>query len=138
MSKSLGNTIYLSDTKEEIEKKVMSMYTDPGHINIDSAGKVEGNVVFAYLDVFDTNKEELEVLKNRYRTEGEKLGDVEIKKRLIEILEGIIAPIREKREYLARDPKAIMDIVHQGTRRAQKKGEETMAEVKRVMKINYF
>lgn len=138
MSKSLGNTIYLSDTKEEIEKKVMSMYTDPGHTNIDSAGKVEGNVVFAYLDVFDSNKEELEVLKNRYRKEGEKLGDVEIKKRLIEILEGIIAPIREKREYLARDPKAIMDIVHQGTKRAQKKGEETMAEVKRVMKINYF
>jgi tryptophanyl-tRNA synthetase len=138
MSKSLGNTIYLSDTTEEIEKKVMSMYTDPGHTNIDSAGKVEGNVVFAYLDVFDSNKEELEVLKNRYRTEGEKLGDVEIKKRLIEILEGIIAPIREKREYLARDPKAIMDIVHEGTKRAQKKGEETMTEVKRVMKINYF
>ncbi len=138
MSKSLGNTIYLSDTKEEIEKKVMSMYTDPGHVNINSAGKVEGNVVFAYLDVFDSNKEELEVLKNRYRTEGEKLGDVEIKKRLIEILEGIIAPIREKREYLARDPKAIMNIVHEGTKRAQKKGEETMAEVKRVMKINYF
>jgi tryptophanyl-tRNA synthetase len=136
MSKSLGNTIYLSDTAEQIKEKVMSMYTDPNHVRVEDPGQVEGNVVFTYLDIFDKNKEELEALKVHYRKGG--LGDVVIKKRLIGILEEIIAPIREKREYLARDPKIIMDILEAGTKRAQKKGEETMAEVKRVMKINYF
>lgn len=136
MSKSLGNTIHLSDTAEQIKEKVMSMYTDPNHVRVEDPGQVEGNVVFTYLDIFDKNKEELEALKVHYRKGG--LGDVVIKKRLIGILEEIIAPIREKREYLARDPKIIMDILEAGTKRAQKKGEETMAEVKRVMKINYF
>lgn len=136
MSKSIGNTIYLSDSYETIKEKVMSMYTDPNHIRVEDPGQVEGNVVFGYLDIFDKNKEELESLKDQYRKGG--LGDVVIKKRLIEILEGIIAPIREKREYLARDPKVIMDILEQGTIKAKKRGEETLKEVKSLMKINYF
>ena len=98
MSKSLNNTIHLSDSLDEITKKVMSMYTDPNHIHVNDPGKVEGNVVFAYLDIFDNNKEELADLKKQYKKGG--LGDVVIKKRLIGILEDFISPIRTKREEL--------------------------------------
>lgn len=136
MGKSLNNAIYLSDTKEEIAKKVMGMYTDPDHIHVEDKGKVEGNVVFAYLDIFDTNKSEVEDLKTQYKKGG--LGDVVIKKRLIDILESIISPIREKRLELAKDPEKIMNILEEGTKEARKIAKETMAEVKKVIKINYF
>jgi len=102
MSKSLNNAIYLSDSKEEIEKKVMQMYTDPEHIHVEQPGKVKGNVVFTYLDVFDKDKKEVKKLKTQYEQGG--LGDVVIKKRLAEILNDIIAPIRERRENLAKNP----------------------------------
>ncbi len=136
MSKSLGNAIYLSDSTEEIEKKVMAMYTDPKHIHVNDPGNVEGNVVFTYLDIFDGNKKEVEELKAHYRKGG--LGDVVIKKRLINVLEEVIAPIRERREMLAADPKKIMDLLKNGTEKAQAEAKKTLAEVKQAMKINYF
>ncbi len=136
MSKSIGNGIYLSDDFETISKKVMSMYTDPKHIHVEDKGEVKGNVVFAYLDIFDANKNELEDLKKHYKKGG--LGDVVIKKRLINILENIIKPIREKREELAKNPEAVMKILQEGTTKAQITAKETMLEVRKALKINYF
>lgn len=136
MGKSLNNAIYLSDTKDEISKKVMNMYTDPLHIHVEDPGKVEGNVVFTYLDIFDPNRAEIDDLKKQYRKGG--LGDVVIKKRLIEVLESLISPIRTKREELAKNPDEVMKILEEGTKKARLVAQETMAEVKKAMKINYF
>jgi len=136
MSKSLNNGIYLSDSLEDISKKVISMYTDPKHIHVEDPGNVEGNVVFTYLDIFDSNKTELESLKEQYRKGG--LGDMVIKKRLINILEEIIKPIREKREELSKDKESILKILEEGTKDARIVAKETMAEVRKAMKINYF
>ena len=136
MSKSIGNTINLADSPEEIEKKVMAMYTDPGHVHVEDPGKVEGNMVFNYLDVFDPKKEELEELKKQYKKGG--LGDVVIKKRLISVLREVLDPIREQREYLATNPKHIMDILADGTKKARLVAQETLREVREAIKINYF
>jgi tryptophanyl-tRNA synthetase len=136
MGKSLNNGIYLSDSYEEISKKVMNMYTDPNHIHVEDPGKVEGNVVFTYLDIFDEKKEEVAELKKQYEKGG--LGDVIIKKRLIEVLENVIAPIREKREELAKDPKRVMKILEEGTIEARKVAKETMSEIRKAIKIDYF
>ena len=136
MGKSLGNAIYLSDSHEEISKKVMNMYTDPNHIHVNDPGKVEGNVVFTYLDIFDEKKDEVVELKKQYEKGG--MGDVIIKKRLIEVLENIIKPIREKRIELAKNPKAVMKILERGTEEARKVAKKTMAEVRRAIKIDYF
>lgn len=136
MSKSIGNTINLADSPEEIEKKVMKMYTDPGHIKVEDPGKVEGNMVFSYLDIFDDKKDEVEELKKKYRAGG--LGDVEIKKRLVGVLREVLDPIREQREYLATNPKHVMEILNDGTKKAREVAKETLREVKELMKINYF
>jgi len=117
MGKSLNNGIYLSDSYEIISKKVMDMYTDPNHIHVEDKGQVEGNVVFTYLDIFDENKKEVAELKEQYKKGG--LGDVVIKKRLIEVLEKLIKPIREKREELAKNPEAVMKILKEGTMHAR-------------------
>jgi tryptophanyl-tRNA synthetase len=136
MSKSLGNCIYLSDSAEEISKKVMDMYTDPKHIHVEDPGQVEGNVVFTYLDVFDPNKTEVAELKTQYQKGG--LGDVVIKKRLAAVLENVIGPIRVRREELAKDPEAVMQILRDGTARARETAQKTMAEVRKAIKIDYF
>lgn len=136
MSKSLGNCIYLSDSDKTIKEQVMKMYTDPKHIHVEDKGGVEGNVVFTYLDAFDPDKRAVADLKAKYKKGG--LGDVEIKRRLAEVLIGLIVPIREKREKFAKDPTVIMDILKTGTLKAEKKARLTLAEVKRSMKINYF
>lgn len=136
MGKSLNNGIYLSDSLEEISKKVMNMYTDPNHIHVEDPGQVEGNVVFTYLDIFDENKSEVAELKEKYKKGG--LGDVVIKKRLIDVLEKIISPIRTKREELAKDPDMVMGILEDGTKRARIFAKETMADVRKALKINYF
>ncbi len=133
-SKSLNNAINLSDSKSEIEKKVMAMYTDPQHIRVEDPGQVDGNVVFMYLDIFDENKEEVEKLKVQYRKGG--LGDVAVKKRLIEVLENFIGPIRERREKL--DPKVVLEILKEGTERVQKIAHKHMKEFKKSVKIDYF
>ncbi len=136
MGKSLNNGIYLSDSFEEISKKVMNMYTDPNHIHVEDSGQVEGNVVFTYLDIFDPDKNELADLKKQYKNGG--LGDVVIKKRLINILENLINPIRTKREELAKNPEEVMKILEEGTSKARLIAKKTMADVRSALKINYF
>lgn len=135
-SKSLGNAIFLSDDYETIKKKVMSMYTDPNHINLNDPGKVEGNVVFTYLDIFDENRKEVNELKKQYEKGG--LGDVVLKNRLIEVLEKIISPIRERRKELEGNKDQIIKDIEKSTVEVQKKAQQRMNEMKKVMKINYF
>lgn len=136
MSKSLNNGIYLSDTYEEMRDKVMKMYTDPDHIHVEDPGKIEGNVVFAYLDVFARDKNKVAELKQQYQQGG--LGDVAVKRYLIEELDIVLKPIRERRAELAKNPDAIYDILRQGTDRAKNVAAQTLKEVKSAMKINYF
>ncbi|MFV0558332.1 MAG: tryptophan--tRNA ligase [Enterococcus sp.] len=136
MSKSLGNGIYLADSAEVIQKKVMSMYTDPNHIHVADPGQVEGNMVFTYLDVFGKDKEYIEELKAHYRRGG--LGDVKIKRYLIDVLEAELAPIRARREEFAKDPQAVMELLRLGSLEAEKVAAQTLAEVKDAMGIRYF
>lgn len=136
MSKSLGNAIYLADDTKTVEQKVMQMYTDPGHIHLADPGKVEGNVVFTYLDVFDPNKDEVAELKKQYKKGG--LGDVVLKKRLGKVLNDFLDPIRDRRATLAKDPKLVMAILEEGTKNAKRVAEETLDDVRRKMRINYF
>ena len=145
MSKSLGNCIYLSDTEADVRTKVMSMYTDPTHIQITDPGHVEGNTVFTYLDAFSNQKNfeeylpeyhNLEELKEHYTRGG--LGDVKIKKFLNNVLQEELAPIRAKRAEYEKDIPMVYDILKQGSEVARAKAAETMAEVKRAMQINYF
>lgn len=136
MGKSLGNAIYLSDPSDIVSKKVMAMYTDPKHIHIENPGKVEGNVVFTYLDAFCSDLEEVEKLKKQYRQGG--LGDVAIKKRLIEVLEKFLAPIRKKRANFSKNPKAVMKILEEGTKKARIAASQTLGEVRRAMRLDYF
>lgn len=136
MGKTLGNAIYFNDASDEIHKKVMNMYTDPGHIHVNDPGKVEGNVVFTYLDIFDPHTAEVEELKAHYRRGG--LGDVVIKKRLSEILQNLIAPIRQRRQELAKDRTMVFEILRKGTEKARAIARQTMAKVRSAMKIDYF
>jgi tryptophanyl-tRNA synthetase len=136
MSKSLGNGIYLADSADVLAKKVMSMYTDPNHIHVEDPGQVEGNMVFTYLDVFGTDKEKIAELKEHYRRGG--LGDVKIKRYLIEVLEAEFGPIRARREEYAKNPDAIMQMLKEGSEKAQAVAADTLTEVKQAMGINYF
>ncbi len=135
-SKSLGNAISLSDAPEEVKRKVMAMYTDPGHTQIDLPGTVEGNVVFAYLDAFDPDTAEVERLKEHYRRGG--LGDVAIKQRLITVLEALLGPIRERRKMYEADPAMVTALLKAGTARAREQAARTMTEVRKAIGINYF
>lgn len=136
MSKSLNNGIYLGDSFEEMRDKVMKMYTDPDHIRVEDPGKIEGNVVFAYLDVFAKDKEKVAEMKAHYQRGG--LGDVAVKKYLIEVLDEILKPIRERRAELAKNPEKVYEILRAGNEKARLQTSKTLAEVKRAMKINYF
>lgn len=136
MSKSLGNGIYLADPAEVVQKKVMSMYTDPNHIHVEDPGQVEGNMVFTYLDVFGKDKTYIEELKKHYRQGG--LGDVKIKRYLIDVLEEELAPIRARRAEFAKDPAGVMAILREGSQAAEKVASQTLSEVKRAMGIEYF
>lgn len=135
MSKSAGNAIYLSDSADELKKKIMGMYTDPNHIRVEDPGTVEGNVVFTYLDVFDPNKKEVDELKAQYRKGG--LGDVVLKKRLIDIMENFIAPIRARRQELAKDPGYVMNVLLDGTKKTLRVAQQTMYDVRRAIKLDY-
>jgi tryptophanyl-tRNA synthetase len=136
MSKSLGNTIYLSDTPEEVTAKVKRMYTDPNRIRPTDPGKAEGNPVFIYHDLFNTNLEEVNDLKERYKLG--KVGDVEVKEKLAVAINTVLEPIREKRSVYEKDKDLVIDILKQGTKVAIKEGEATMQMVKEAMGINYF
>lgn len=145
MSKSLGNTIYLSDSEDELRKKVMSMFTDPGHLRVEDPGKIEGNTVFIYLDAFvkDDSFEKympeyknMDELKAHYQRGG--LGDVKVKKFLFAVLNEFLAPIREKRAYYEANPEEVIAALEEGTAEARSVAAKTLADVKRAMKINYF
>lgn len=136
MSKSLGNAIYLSDDEDTLKKKVMSMYTDPNHIHVEDPGQVEGNVVFTYLDIFDQDTAKVQELKGHYRHGG--LGDVKIKRYLMEVLNAELAPIRQRRAEFAKDLPAVMDILKAGSDRANQVAAQTLDEVKDAMGLNYF
>jgi tryptophanyl-tRNA synthetase len=135
MSKSLGNCIYLGDSEAEVAKKVKGMYTDPGHLRVEDPGKVEGNPVFTYLDAFDTDLAGLEEMKAHYQRGG--LGDSVVKKRLLEVLQAHLEPIRKKREELAKDPQQVMNILKKGTQRANEVANQTLLEVRQAMHLNY-
>jgi tryptophanyl-tRNA synthetase len=136
MGKSLGNAIYLSDSPDDIARKVRSMYTDPGHVHVNDPGKVEGNVVFTYLDLFDKNIHEVAALKEHYRHGG--LGDMVLKKRLTDVLEDFIGPIRTRRLEYAQNLTAIVDIMRKGSERVRTIAQQTMHEVREAIGITYW
>ena len=145
MSKSLGNCIYLSDTADEVWKKVKGMYTDPLHVNLSDPGHVEGNAVFTYLDAFSTDEDftlfwpeyqNLDELKEHYTRGG--LGDMKCKKFLNEVINKMLEPMRKRRHELEQDIPAIYDILRKGSEDAREVGANTMAEVREAMRINYF
>ncbi|MBS0185021.1 MAG: tryptophan--tRNA ligase [Proteobacteria bacterium] len=133
-SKSLGNTIFLSDTPEAIKQKVFAMYTDPMHLRLSDPGQVEGNVVFTYLDAFYKDKEELEALKAHYQRGG--LGDTTLKNLLNDTLQNLLTPFREKRESFK--TKDLQEILFSGTKKARAVAQATMREVREAIGLNYF
>ena len=136
MSKSLGNVISLCDSADTVRQKVKTMYTDPKHLRVEDPGTVEGNPVFAYLDAFDLDKDGLEAMKDHYRRGG--LGDVVVKRRLLEVLSAELDPIRARREEFARDPAHVMRILKEGTEAAREVASRTLVEVRKAMHIDYF
>ena len=145
MSKSLGNCIYLSDSSEELRKKVMGMFTDPGHLKVQDPGKVEGNTVFTYLDAFCTDEHfakywpeytNLNEVKEHYTRGG--LGDVKVKKFLYAILEEMLTPIRARRKEFEQDIPGVYKMLKEGSDAAREVAAATLAEVKEAMRINYF
>ena len=145
MSKSLGNCIYLSDTPEEVKKKVMSMYTDPNHLRVQDPGRVEGNPVFIYLDAFSRPEhfaeflpeyQNLDELKAHYQRGG--LGDVKVKKFLNNVMQAELGPIRERRKMWEQRTEDVFDILKAGTEVAREKAAATLHDVRSSMRINYF
>ena len=145
MSKSLGNCIYLSDSADEVWQKVRSMYTDPTHLNVSDPGHVEGNAVFTYLDAFSTDAhfaqywpeyQNLDELKDHYRRGG--LGDMKCKKFLNQVLNEFLEPMRQRRHELEKDIPEVYNILRRGTDRARETAAQTMDEVRKAMRIDYF
>lgn len=145
MSKSLGNCIYLSDTSKEVKKKVNSMYTDPEHLTIDSPGHLEGNCPFIYLEALSDDSHfakylpdyaNLQALKDHYTRGG--LGDGTVKKLLYNVLEELLTPIRERRAQFEADIPQVYEILRKGSEEARAVAAQTLNEVRRAMKINYF
>lgn len=145
MSKSLGNCIYLSDSAEDVRKKVMSMYTDPEHIRVQDPGKIEGNTVFTYLDAFCRPEyfaefwpdyANLDEVKEHYQRGG--LGDVKVKKFLNNVLQAELEPIRARRKEYEKDIPAVYEILKNGSAVAQAEAAQTLHDVRAAMKINYF
>ncbi|KVD70368.1 tryptophan--tRNA ligase [Burkholderia ubonensis] len=136
MSKSLGNAIALGATPDEITKAVNSMYTDPNHLRVSDPGKVEGNVVFAFLDAFEPDTQKVDELKARYRQGG--LGDSAVKRVLNERLQSLIEPIRARRRELENDRAEVLAILRHGTMRAREVAGATLSEVKRALGLTYF
>ena len=145
MSKSLGNCIYLADDEKTVRTKVMSMFTDPDHIRIEDPGKLEGNTVFTYLDAFCTDEhfaeflpeyKNLDELKAHYTRGG--LGDVKVKKFLVNVMQSILGPMRERRAYWEARLPEVYEMLKKGSEIAERKAAETLADVRAAMKIDYF
>lgn len=135
MSKSLGNAIYLKDSSDELWQKIRQMYTDPNHIRIEDPGEIEGNTCFMYLDAFGDDKQKIQDLKDHYQRGG--LGDMVVKKYLMEVLDEKLKPIRERRELYSTDTAQVMKILKNGTESARQVVAQTMADAKKAMGINY-
>lgn len=135
MSKSLDNCIYLSDSEEEVVRRVMGMYTDPNRVRATDPGEVTGNPVFVYHDAFNPNKKEVEDLKRRYR-EGT-VGDVEVKQKLVKAINEFLAPMRERRKKLENNPEEVGRILREGTEKGNQVTQATLQKVKAAMKIDY-
>jgi tryptophanyl-tRNA synthetase len=138
MSKSLGNAIYLSDSQTEVERKVRGMYTDPNRRHATDPGKVEGNPVFIYLDAFGVEGDKKQIADYKLRYKEGKVGDVEVKKYLIEVLNRFLEPIRERRREYADKPELVLEVLRKGTRKAYEAAEKTLGDVKRAMKVDYL
>ncbi|WP_054711646.1 tryptophan--tRNA ligase [Secundilactobacillus paracollinoides] len=136
MSKSLDNAIYLSDDADTIQKKVMSMYTDPTHIHVEDPGHIEGNTVFTYLDIFGDDTDKIADLKAQYQHGG--LGDVKIKRYLNDVLQATLKPIRERREQFEQDPAGVYQILKDGSAQANVVANQTLTEVRNAIGVNYF
>ncbi|MCI5758251.1 MAG: tryptophan--tRNA ligase [Bacteroidales bacterium] len=145
MSKSLGNCIYLAETADEVQKKVMSMYTDPLHVHVQDPGHLEGNTVFTYLDAFCRPEHferylpdypNLDELKAHYTRGG--LGDMKVKRFLNNILQEELEPIRQRRKMFEKDIPAVYDMLRKGCENAREVAAQTLADVRRAMKIDYF
>jgi len=135
MSKSRNNAIFLKDSPEEVAKKVMRAYTDPSRIHATDPGHLEGNVVFAYLEAFCQDQQELEELKSKYKKGT--VGDVEVKKQLIEILNGFLNPIRRKRQELEANPRLVAEVLAEGIEKTRKEAKETIRLVREAMCLDY-
>jgi tryptophanyl-tRNA synthetase len=145
MGKSLGNALYLGDAPDVIAQKIKTMFTDPNHLRVSDPGDTKNNPVFAYLSVFARAEHyaaflpeypDYDALAAHYERGG--LGDVRVKKFLNDVIQDVLAPIRARREALAKHPDAVMEILRAGTRRARERAVQTLARVKRAMKLNYF
>ncbi|MEM7175645.1 MAG: tryptophan--tRNA ligase [Chlamydiota bacterium] len=136
MGKSLGNAIFLKDTPDQIAAKVKRMYTDPNHLRVEDPGTVEGNPVFSYLDAFGTDRAKIEELKSHYRRGG--LGDSAVKKYLLEVLVAFLEPIWQRRKAFESEPDEVWAMVHKGTEQAVETANQTLAQVREVMHLNYF
>lgn len=135
MSKSLGNAIFLKDSNEEIEKKIRQCYTDPKHIKISDPGRIEGNVIFTYLETFNKNKEENEELKIRYQKGG--LGDIKLKERLTEVMIEFLSPIRERRQNYEKNIEEVKKILCKGIKKAQEVAKENFSKIREIVGIDY-
>ncbi len=136
MSKSLNNGIYLSDDEQTLHDKVFSMYTDPDHIHVSDPGKVEGNVVFEYLDVFAPDQTAVDDLKRQYQAGG--LGDVKVKKYLFDVLNDLLKPIRAKRAEYAKDENAVRQMLKDGSDKANEVANDTLKKARAAIGVNYF
>ncbi|RMC47671.1 tryptophan--tRNA ligase [Lactobacillus sp. ESL0228] len=136
MSKSLDNAIYLSDDSATVQKKIMSMFTDPTHVHVEDPGKIEGNTVFTYLDIFDPDKDKVAELKEEYQMGG--LGDVKIKRYLNQVMERELAPIRERRAQYEKNLSDVYEMLEMGSKKANDVAEQTLSEVRDAIGLNYF
>lgn len=136
MSKSLGNAIFLGDSEGTVRQKVMGMFTDPDHLRVQDPGKTEGNPVFAYLDAFDPDVAGVQAMKEHYGRGG--LGDVKVKKHLVDVLEAELTPIRARRAELAKDPHSVHELLRVGTERGRAVAEQTMQAARQAMRLDYF
>jgi tryptophanyl-tRNA synthetase len=136
MGKSLGNAIFLSDAADVVSKKVMSMYTDPDHVRVEDPGKIEGNMVFTYLDIFAPDKQAVQDMKEHYQRGG--LGDVKVKRYLADVLNAMLEPIRQRRAQYAQDPAYVWRMLREGSAKTRAVAEATMAQVREATKLNYW
>ncbi len=138
MGKSLNNAIFLTDSVEEVEKKVMSMYTDPNRIHADDPGKVEGNPVFIYLDAFGEESDQAQITKYKELYTKGQVGDIEVKKYLVKVLNNFLDPIRKRRAEFEKQPELVERILKEGTVKARIEAQKTLEAVKKAMKIDYY